>query len=206
MRVIRDRQIRTVLVIIEVPVLIFIAAVCFMGTDRSLSYNEAGIQEVCQITASRPAAWQYIVLHHSATPSGSAAAFGRYHRDVKKWDELGYHFVIGNGQGSRNGEIEASDRWPEQKAGAHAGNGLYNTQGIGICLVGDFSKSRGPTNAQYNSLLKLCAHLMKQFSIPIQNVKRHSDVGRTLCPGANFPFDAFIAELASDLARTPGAL
>src|SRR4051812_3753672 len=49
--------------------------------------------------------WQYIVIHHSATPSGSAAAFDRMHR-AKGWDELGYHFVIGNGTMSGDGQIE----------------------------------------------------------------------------------------------------
>lgn len=205
MRVITDRQIRTVLVVIEVPVLIFIAVVCLLGTDTSLSYTDVSIQEACQFSAAQPAAWQYIVLHHSATASGSAAVFSRYHREVRQWDELGYHFVVGNGNGSRNGEIEAGHRWLEQKPGAHAGSDLYNTQGIGICLVGDFEKSGGPTNAQYNALLRLCTHLMERFGIPIQNVTRHCDVGQTLCPGHGFPFEGLVADLASHLTRTPGS-
>src|SRR4051812_34750449 len=35
--------------------------------------------------------WQYIVIHHSATPAGNAASFDRMHK-AKGWDELGYHF------------------------------------------------------------------------------------------------------------------
>src|SRR5439155_15411047 len=57
---------------------------------------------------SRP--WRWIVIHHSATPTGSAAKFDRDHR-AKGWDELGYHFVIGNGTETRNGQIEVGPRW-----------------------------------------------------------------------------------------------
>ena len=56
-----------------------------------------------------PNKWLYIVIHHSATPAGSAAQFDRSHRQ-KGWDELGYHFVIGNGTGSRDGQIEVGPR------------------------------------------------------------------------------------------------
>src|SRR4051794_30602690 len=46
-----------------------------------------------------PRPWRWIVIHHSDTKTGCAAAFDRYHKDVHHWDELGYHFVIGNGTG-----------------------------------------------------------------------------------------------------------
>src|SRR5438067_10459729 len=49
--------------------------------------------------------WKWIVIHHSATTSGGAATFDRMHRE-KGWDELGYHFVIGNGTDTRNGQVE----------------------------------------------------------------------------------------------------
>ena len=47
---------------------------------------------------------------------------------------LAYHFVIGNGDGMPDGEIEPTFRWREQIQGAHAGAGEYNEQGIGIAL------------------------------------------------------------------------
>ncbi|HHT9113865.1 MAG TPA: hypothetical protein ACFYD0_11140, partial [Candidatus Wunengus sp. YC65] len=51
--------------------------------------------------------WRYIVVHHSATSSGNAAEFDKYHRRKKGWENgLGYHFVIGNGNGTPDGKIE----------------------------------------------------------------------------------------------------
>ena len=96
--------------------------------------------------------WHYIVIHHSATPSGGAKAFDRMHRE-KGWDELGYHFVVGNGTDTGDGQIEVGSRWPKQKWGAHAKtpDNRFNKTGIGICLVGNFDTER-PTRAQMASL------------------------------------------------------
>src|SRR4051812_248280 len=37
--------------------------------------------------------WRWIVIHHSASPSGSMAIFDKEHK-AKGWDGVGYHFVI----------------------------------------------------------------------------------------------------------------
>ncbi|KKO18072.1 MAG: N-acetylmuramoyl-L-alanine amidase [Candidatus Brocadia fulgida] len=96
--------------------------------------------------------WRYIVIHHSASASGSAAQFDKYHREKRRWENgLGYHFVIGNGNGAPDGKIEIGNRWISQIDGAHAGVQEYNHYGIGICLVGNFNESY-PTAAQMASL------------------------------------------------------
>lgn len=138
------------------------------------------------IPYASPRPWRFIVIHHSATDSGSAAQFDRAHRD-KGWDELGYHFVIGNGRGSRDGMVEVGPRWPRQKWGAHAKtpDNQYNDYGIGICLVGNFDNTR-LTAAQEASLARLVAYLMRTYNIPASRVIGHKDTGRsTDCPGRN---------------------
>ena len=127
--------------------------------------------------------WYWIVVHHSATPTGGAAAFDKMHR-AKGWDELGYHFVIGNGTDTRDGQIEVGPRWPKQKWGAHdktPGN-EFNEHGIGICLVGNFDVSH-PSPAQIKSLEKLVAYLMKTYHIPADHVLGHGETKATECPG-----------------------
>jgi len=74
--------------------------------------------------------WKYIVIHHSASYKGSASSIDRYHREEKGWENgLGYDFVIGNGRGSRDGQIEVGGRWNKQIKGAHAGDDEYNEYG-----------------------------------------------------------------------------
>jgi len=131
--------------------------------------------------------WRYIVIHHSGTDEGSAAAFDRYHRKVKGWKGLAYHFVIGNGHGTVDGAVEAGPRWKGQRVGAHAGVQKYNDFGIGICLVGNFEKSV-PTKKQLVALRRLLRHLMSRFGIRPSDVIRHSDILPTKCPGKRFPW------------------
>ncbi len=132
-------------------------------------------------------AWRYVVIHHSGTSEGSAAAFDRYHKKVKGWRDLGYHFVIGNGRGTPDGSVEVSKRWKDQRPGAHAGVRYYNACGVGVCLVGNFERSV-PTKKQMASLRRLLAFLMKRFKVPAEGVLRHRDLVLTKCPGKRFPW------------------
>jgi N-acetyl-anhydromuramyl-L-alanine amidase AmpD len=140
--------------------------------------------------------WLYIVIHHSATESGSAASFHRSHRRDRGWDGLGYHFVIGNGEGSADGLVETGYRWSRQLTGAHAGRprpdvNLMNERGIGICLVGDFNR-RPPTPRQIASLHRLVDWLCARLSIPANRVLVHRDIRGTECPGKHFPASEFL--------------
>ena len=132
--------------------------------------------------------WTDIVVHHSASDSGGATAFDRHHRLVNKWDELGYHFVIGNGTDTGNGAVEVGSRWIKQKHGAHCKtpDNYYNDHGIGICLVGNFDQT-SPTPQQLASLERLVRYLQQQCGIATSHVVTHGGVtAKTACPGRNF--------------------
>ena len=158
-------------------------------------------REWSAVSGSRP--WKWIVIHHSATPSGSAKAFDRMHKE-KGWDELGYHFVIGNGTETGDGQIEVGPRWPKQKWGAHAKtpDNQYNDYGIGICLVGNFDIER-PTPNQLRSLAKLVAYLEKTYHIPSSRVLGHSDTKPTDCPGRNMSV-AMVRRMAQQVLADSG--
>ena len=144
-------------------------------------YSGVPREWVPQVAANN---WQWVVIHHSATATGGAAAFDKMHK-AKGWDELGYHFVIGNGTDTRDGQIEVGPRWPRQKWGAHAKtpDNRYNNFGIGICLVGNFDNTQ-PTPEQLKSLTRLTAYLMRTYHIPPDRVVGHGDTGKaTDCPG-----------------------
>jgi N-acetyl-anhydromuramyl-L-alanine amidase AmpD len=136
-----------------------------------------------------PAArWKYIVIHHSATKQGNAAIFDNYHRNEKMLkDGLAYHFVIGNGTKSKDGQVETGQRWARQIAGAHCYDNRMNHESVGICLVGNFDESR-PTAKQMDALIKLISDLQKQYRIPKANILLHKEVDKkqTNCPGKKF--------------------
>ena len=49
--------------------------------------------------------WTCIVIHHSGSDAGGADRFDEWHRK-RGWDQLGYHFVIGNGTDTAMGQVE----------------------------------------------------------------------------------------------------
>ena len=139
--------------------------------------------------------WRAIVIHHSATNTGNATVFDKWHREDRNWEGVGYDFVIGNGTDSGDGQVEVTFRWREQRTGAHCKtpNNWANEHSIGICLVGNFDQSV-PTRRQMQSLLRLVRFLQKRYGIPKSRIYGHKDTPGarvTHCPGKNFPMWRF---------------
>jgi N-acetyl-anhydromuramyl-L-alanine amidase AmpD len=137
-----------------------------------------------------PRDWTSIVIHHTATDRGDVASIHETHL-AKKWLGIGYHFVIGNGNGMPDGAIEPTFRWREQIQGAHAGDEEYNEHGIGVCLIGNFEENP-PTARQLAAVKRLVAVLKREYKVPADRVIGHSEVKATACPGRLFP----LAEVA----------
>ncbi len=142
--------------------------------------------------------WQFIVVHNSGTRQGNARAFDYYHRHVRRMQNgLAYHFVIGNGTSTGNGQIEVGDRWRRQINGGHVHSDYLNNISLGICLVGDFNRDQ-PTRAQLDACEELIRYLRERCgktergAIP---VKPHREMNPprwpTDCPGDAFPYSWF---------------
>ena len=136
--------------------------------------------------------WKYIVLHHSATNAGSVNAFHNFHTE-QGYGGIAYHFVIGNGNGMKDGEVKSTFRWEKQMSGTHVtvNSWEHNVFGIGICLVGNM-ETDPPTEAQMEALKQLVEKLKKQYAIENRNIIGHKHVKhddasgnreQTVCPG-----------------------
>jgi hypothetical protein len=148
-----------------------------------------------KVTAGR---WKNIVLHHSGTPEGSAQGMDNYHRRVRRMENgLAYHFVIGNGHGMKDGEIYVGNRWIRQLDGGHLHSFKQNKVSLGICLVGNFDKTK-PTTAQLKSLKALLATLETRCKITDSRITTHREINvvGTRCPGRFFPVSTLQKELA----------
>ncbi len=135
--------------------------------------------------------WKYIVLHHSANDTGGYASIDHKHREELGWTGCGYHFVVGNGSESPDGQIEVAARWADQKQGAHCRDGKFgdlNEYGIGICLIGNFEES-GPTTKQIQAAAALVDYLKIRYAIPADRIGTHENMaaGSIACPGKYFP-------------------
>ena len=152
-------------------------------------------------TAAR--GWRWIVGHHTDDHAGCFAKNDRVHR-AKGWEGCGYHFVIGNGTESGDGEVEVTDRWSSQMHGAHAktDDNRFNDYGVGIVLVGDFERGGQPTDRQYRALVKLTRWLMARYGVTPDRVLRHSDCKSTACPGKFFPWSRYIGDVSDAASMT----
>ena len=129
-----------------------------VGTPDSL---DAIFETSAPVEARR---WKSVYIHHSKTDGGSAATLGELN------DGLADHFVIGNGAGCGDGEIQIAQRWHQQRpAGRMFAGEAVSGDRISICVVGDFDRSL-PTATQMLRLRQLITALQARCGIPAANV------------------------------------
>lgn len=166
------------------------ARTMFFG--RRWRYLTPAVRQAIDRAPVRRGRWKYIIIHNSATRQGNARIFDNYHRRVRKMENgLAYHFVIGNGNGSGNGQIEIGPRWTRQINGGHVASDYLNNISIGICLVGDFDRDL-PTRAQMEALRELITYLRARVGRSdgkLARVRGHREINPrpTTCPGYRFP-------------------
>jgi hypothetical protein len=172
----------------------------FWPWSRPVSYRylTSSVIEAIRRAPVKRRRWQFIVVHNSGTRQGNARVFDYYHRRVRRMQNgLAYHFVIGNGTSTGNGQIEVGDRWRRQINGGHVHSDYLNNISLGICLVGDFNRDQ-PTRAQLDACEELIRYLRdrcgktERGAIP---VKPHREMNPprwpTDCPGDDFPYTWF---------------
>ena len=149
--------------------------------------NQDYLQEVFHTTVPTRAdadGWKFIYIHHSATASGNAMTLGQTP------DGLGDHFVIGNGDGCADGEIQMSRRWMQQLAPGSPRGVNINPRCISICLIGDFD-NLPPTPAQVHRLAQLVSTLQNRLRIDGKSVWFLDQTGSPAGIGRYFPQTAF---------------
>ena len=138
------------------------------------------------------ARWEGIVIHHLGRPAGDVGTVNSMFVANGIEDGIGYHFLIGNGNGLEDGIVAITERWQNQDPGFHVlgdPNDWPNQHAIGICLVGNGNR-RPFTEAQIEGLAYLVRQLQSAFEISAADVRRHSDLAEGVAsPGDAFPMD-----------------
>ena len=137
----------------------------------------------------RTARWRYIYVHHSRTTSGNAMTL------ATNANGMNDHFVIGNGDGCMDGEIQIGQRWNKQLSAAPpAGAREIDPDCISICLVGDFDRSV-PTPTQLRRLQQLTTALQSRLRISGKNVLLIDQSNAVAASGRYFPATVFRDQL-----------
>ncbi|XP_014228390.1 peptidoglycan-recognition protein SC2-like [Trichogramma pretiosum] len=124
----------------------------------------------------------YVVIHHSATDTCTTRAicqarirnFQDYHIRTKKWNDIGYNFLIGE-----DGNIYEGQGW--DVAGNHTSK--YNEMSIGICIIGNYN-NRVPNQGAIRAV-----QLLIEYGISSNKINEkysligHRQAGHTNCPG-----------------------
>ena len=150
--------------------------------------------------------WQHIVIHDSGSMAGTVRELDAQARRAGL-NDVGYHFVIGNGSGLSDGVVEATPRWNRQGAGAHVAASAapsplereqvddLNRHAIGICLIGNGERAAF-TESQLRALSDLVRALQIQLEIPASRVVLHSDLNSEVAsPGRFFPVERLESHL-----------
>jgi N-acetyl-anhydromuramyl-L-alanine amidase AmpD len=141
-----------------------------------------------QVDASNTG-WKYVYIHHSRSTASNTTNI------TQPNGELSDHFIIGNGDGLADGEVQMGQRW-EQQQSAHAP--VRGTQidpaCISICVVGDFDQSR-PTPTQIRRLAQLVNAIQARYRIPLSNVALADQPKSVAGVGRFFPVTAFREQL-----------
>jgi hypothetical protein len=134
------------------------------------------------VTAGR---WRYIYVHHSKTPGGDAVT-------LQQQSGSGDHFVIGNGDGCVDGEIQMTQSWNHQISIATPPEGASQMDPgcISICLVGDFDSGL-PTPTQQRRLAQLVGTLQGKLRISSNDVQVYDLTASPAGIGHSFPIASF---------------
>lgn len=133
--------------------------------------------------------WKYIYVHHSKSLAGDATTLS----DAA--NGAGDHFIIGNGQGLVDGEIQMSQRWNlQQSATPPAGAAGIDRACISICVVGDFDQFR-PSGAQFQRLSDLVRTLQARYRISAKDVMLVSQPSGGASIGRYFPVSSLREQL-----------
>lgn len=116
----------------------------------------------------------YIIYHHAAASTCSVQDVHKWHL-ARGWLGIGYNFFV-----RKDGTIYKGRGL--KGIGAHCDG--HNSESVGICAEGDYSKEQMP-EVQKQSLIALGRYVRSLY--PQVKPVGHKELDSTACPGTNYP-------------------
>ncbi|GEM_PF-5583217 len=169
------------------------------ATDTSGNIKETSVTVNYKVSATNEPKW--IIVHHTAgSLKDTFEDVNRWHKE--RWPNfvsslghhIGYHYFI-----DATGKVTQGRA--ENEEGAHTIG--KNTESIGICLAGNFSRpGEMPTEAQERKSVELIREIQKRWDIPNENIVPHRKFAATECYGKNLD-DYWVQSLFKKYGTTP---
>jgi hypothetical protein len=115
-----------------------------------------------------PNRWNSVEIYFSGTHGGNADTLAEANR-LSSAADLNCHFIVCNGVGAGDGEIESTERWQAQQSVRAEHSSKASDRTIRICLVGN-GTSAMLTDYQLRRLEILVESLCRLSNIPRQAV------------------------------------
>ncbi len=112
--------------------------------------------------------WNAIEIFFSGTRGGNADRLAEVN-NLHSAADLNCHFIVCNGVGASDGEIESTQRWQVQRSARFDASSSGSDRTVRICLIGN-GTSAVPTDYQLRRLEILLEALCRRFSIPTDAV------------------------------------
>ncbi len=131
--------------------------------------EKAVVSRACQ----SPERWNSIELFYSRTRAGNIEQLAILN-GLAGSEDLNCHFVVCNGLGGNDGQIQPTEKWQQQWSAIPDQNWQGSGQTIRICIVAD-GKTVWPTDYQMKRIETLVQALCRRFQIRSEAVYLPSD-------------------------------
>ena len=123
-----------------------------------------------------------LIIHQTATATGTVESITRYHKETLGWSDCGYHFLL-----TPDGVVHPAR--PVARVGAHSRGD--NAHSIGICCVGAgdaFPLDKGyMTSEMFRALLELTQGLLLTYPMARMGLWGHDEMHSGIVQGKSCP-------------------
>ncbi|MHC4463489.1 MAG: peptidoglycan recognition protein family protein [Planctomycetota bacterium] len=117
--------------------------------------------------------WNYIEIYYSGTKAGNIGQLASL-SGLADSKDINCHFVVCNGLGGGNGQIQTTEKWQRQWSVIPGRAWHGNGQTIRICVIAD-GKTARPTDFQIQSIEALVEALDRKYDILPESICYPSD-------------------------------
>jgi len=115
-----------------------------------------------------PGRWDRIEIYYSGTKAGNVGQLASL-GGLANVRDINCHFVICNGLGGNDGQIQTTEKWQRQWSIIPGGSWYGSGQTIRICVIAD-GKTVQPTDSQRQKTRVLVEELRRIFGIQAKSV------------------------------------
>jgi len=115
-----------------------------------------------------PDRWSRIEVYYSGTKAGNMEQLASLSGLVSP-EDLNCHFVVYNGLGGDDGQIQPTQKWQRQWSIIPGRTWYGSAETIRVCIIGD-SNATCPTDCQVRSVRVLVDGLCRKFGIQSESV------------------------------------